>query len=208
MSIKLSAENLSNIAGDVAKPSYTQQDLSAGMLHVGVGNFHRAHQSVYLHRLFEQGYDRDWAIVGAGITDYDVAMRDKLQPQDWLTTVVELDPEKLSARITGSMIDFIEANPLAVIDAMAQPEIRIVSLTVTEGGYYVNAETGGFDESHSDIVADANNPGSPKTVFGIIIAALLKRKENGIAPFTVMSCDNLPENGQVAKHAVLGLAKK
>ncbi len=208
MTIKLSAANLSRITGDVAKPSYAQQDLSAGIVHVGVGNFHRAHQSVYLHRLFEQDLDRDWAIIGAGVTQYDVAMRDKLASQDWLTTVVELDPKQLSAQITSSMIDFIEVNPQAVVEVMAKPEIRIVSLTVTEGGYYVDAETGGFDELHADIQADASNPDSPKTVFGIIIAALLKRKENNIEPFTVMSCDNLPENGQVAKHAVLGLANK
>jgi len=196
MTIKLSAANLSRITGEVAKPSYAQKDLSAGIVHVGVGNFHRAHQGVYLHRLFNEGLDHDWAIIGAGITQYDVAMRDKLAAQDWLTTVVELDPEQLNARITGAMIDFIEVNPQSVIDAMAKPETRIVSLTVTEGGYYVDAETGGFDESHGDILADASNPGTPKTIFGIIIAALLKRKENGT------------KNGQVAKHTVLGLANK
>jgi len=201
MTIKLSAANLSRITGEVAKPSYAPKDLTAGIVHVGVGNFHRAHQGVYLHRLFNKGLDHDWAIIGAGITEYDVAMRDKLAPQDWLTTVVELDPEQLNAQITGSMIDFIDINPQAVIEAMAKPEIRIVSLTVTEGGYYVDAETGGFDESHADILSDTSSPDSPKTVFGIIIAALLKRKENNIEPFTVMSCDNLPENGQVAKHS-------
>ncbi len=208
MATKLSVANLDQITGEVAKPSYRQQDLSAGIIHVGVGNFHRAHQSTYLHRLFEKGLDRDWAIVGAGITKYDEAMRDKLASQDWLTTVVELDPDKLTAKITGAMIDFIEIDPQAIIQAMASPEIRIVSLTVTEGGYYVDAETGGFDHAHADIVADVNNPDSPQTVFGIIIAALKKRMEKEIPPFTVMTCDNLPENGQVAMHAVLGLAKQ
>ena len=172
MATKLSVANLDQITGEVAKPSYRQQDLSAGIIHVGVGNFHRAHQSTYLHRLFEKGLDRDWAIVGAGITKYDEAMRDKLASQDWLTTVVELDPDKLTAKITGAMIDFIEIDPQAIIQAMASPEIRIVSLTVTEGGYYVDAETGGFDHAHADIVADVNNPDSPQTVFGIIIACL------------------------------------
>ena len=208
MTTKLSVANLHQIPNEVEKPSYLQQDLSAGIIHVGVGNFHRAHQSTYLHQLFDKGLDRDWAIIGAGITKYDDAMRNKLASQDWLTTVVELDPEKLSARITGAMIDFLEINPQTIIDAMASPEIRIVSLTVTEGGYYVDAETGGFDQTHTDIIADANNPDSPTTVFGIIIAALKKRKDNDIPPFTVMTCDNLPENGQVAKHTVLGLAKQ
>ncbi len=206
MSTKLSIANLDQISEKVAIPNYHREDISAGIVHIGVGNFHRAHQSIYLNRLFEMGIDRDWGIVGAGITQYDNAMRKKLASQDWLTTVVQLDPDKLTAGITGAMIDFIEIDPQATIDAMAKPEIRIVSLTVTEGGYYVDAESGGFDQSHNDIVADGNNPNSPKTVFGIIIAALRKRKENGLQPFTVMTCDNLPENGHVAQQAVLGLA--
>jgi len=206
MTFKLSIANLDKITDEVAKPSYRREELSAGIVHVGVGNFHRAHQSVYLHRLFDMGHDHDWAIIGTGVTKHDNAMRNKLVEQDWLTTVVELDPEQLSALVTGAMIDFTEINRPAIIDAMAQPEIRIVSLTVTEGGYYIDAETGGFDQTHANIVADSNKPDSPKTVFGLIIAALKKRKEKNIPPFTVMSCDNLPENGQVAKRAVLGLA--
>lgn len=204
----LSVANLAKITDKVRKPSYQPQDLDAGIIHIGVGNFHRAHQSVYLHRLFDMGLDRDWAIIGAGITQYDDAMRSKLAPQDWLTTVVELDPVQLTASVTGAMIDYIEINPPAIIDAMVKREIRIVSLTVTEGGYFVDAETGGFDQTHPDIVADVQNPDSPTTVFGIIIAALKRRKAEGIAPFTVMTCDNLPENGHMAKQAVLGVAAK
>ncbi len=208
MTTKLSIANLDQITDEVAKPSYGREDLSAGILHVGVGNFHRAHQGVYLHRLFDKGMDRDWAIVGAGVTQYDEVMRDKLVVQNWLTTVVELDPNQLTASITGSMIDFLKIDSQTIIDAMTKPEIRIVSLTVTEGGYYVDAQTGGFDDSHADILADAKKPDAPNTVFGMIIAALKKRQENGVLPFTVMSCDNLPENGQVAKYTVLGLAEK
>jgi mannitol 2-dehydrogenase len=205
--VKLSLASLDSVNPEVAKPSYKRDDLSPGIVHVGVGNFHRAHQAMYLHKLFETGRDLDWAIVGAGVKHFDVAMRDKLEPQDWLTTVVELDPNGFSARITGSMIDFAEVDSATLIDLMARPEIRIVSLTVTEGGYYVDAKTGGFDAGHPEIVADAKNPDEPKTVFGIIIAALMRRSAGGIPPFTVMSCDNLPENGHVARNAVLGLAK-
>lgn len=206
MTTRLSRASLGQVTVKVAKPSYRKEDLSAGIVHVGVGNFHRAHQNIYLHKLFEMGLDRDWAILGAGVTPYDEALRNKLESQDWLTTIVELDPVQLTATVTGAMVDYIEINPQAIIDAMAQPEIRIVSLTITEGGYFVNAETGGFDQSHALITADANQPETPKTVFGIIIAALKKRKENKLPPFTVMTCDNLPENGHVAKNAVLGLA--
>lgn len=208
MPTKLSLATLGEINKEVAKPNYKRSDLSAGIIHVGVGNFHRAHQATYLHQLFNKGQDHDWALIGAGVKHFDVAMRDRLAPQDWLTTIVELDPEKLSAKIIGSMIDFIEVDPKKLIEAMAQPEIRIVSLTVTEGGYYVDANTGGFDKSHPEIVFDIQNPTTPKSVFGIMIAALLQRREKGLAPFTIMSCDNLPENGHVARNTVLGLASE
>lgn len=201
----LSAESLEQIT-TVSRPSYKRTDLSPGIVHVGIGNFHRAHQSTYMHHLFELGIDHDWAIVGAGVTKYDEAMRQRLEQQDWLTTVVRLDPAKLSGAVIGSMIEFVEVNPDSLIEVMARPNIRIVSLTVTEGGYFVDAETGGFDTTHPDIVKDAANTDAPNTVFGIIIAALLKRRADGIQPFTVMTCDNLPENGHVARQAVLGLA--
>ncbi len=207
MATKLSLDTLNDISESVAKPSYRREELSAGIIHVGIGNFHRAHQAWYLHRLFETGSDLDWALVGAGVKHFDAAMRERLEPQDWLTTVVELDPKGFSATIIGSMIDFKTVDPQALVDAMAAPEIRIVSLTVTEGGYFVDANTGGFDDKHPEILLDQQNPDTPKTVFGIIIAALMKRKAAGIEPFTVMSCDNLPENGHVARNTVLGLAK-
>jgi len=207
MTVLLSNSTLDQIDSEVSTPNYRQQDLTAGIIHIGVGNFHRAHQSMYMHKLFELGEDRDWAIVGAGVKHYDEVMRAKLESQDWLTTVVELDPKKLTASVTGAMIDFLEIDPQGLIKAMVAPNIRIVSLTVTEGGYFVDAQTGGFDASHPEVVADAKNLESPGTVFGVIVSALIKRKENGIPPFTVMTCDNLPENGHVAKQAVLGLGK-
>ncbi len=207
MSVKLSLDSLGHISSTVSKPTYLRSDLSPGIVHIGTGNFHRAHQALYLHRLFEMGIDFDWAIIGSGIKRFDEAMRNRLKPQDWLTTVVELDPVRLSATVSGPMIDFIPIDPQMLIETMAQPNIRIVSLTVTEGGYFVDAESGGFNHQHPDIIADIEYPDSPKTVFGIIIAALMKRREAGIPAFTVMSCDNLSENGHVARRTMLGLAK-
>lgn len=206
MAQKLSLAALGSLPDNVAAPRYSRADLSPGIVHVGVGNFHRAHQAIYLHRLFESGRDRDWAIIGAGVKPYDAAMRARLEGQDWLTTVVELDPAGFSATVSGVMIDFAEVDPEALIATMASPEIRIVSMTVTEGGYYVDAKTGGFDGNHPDIAGDIADPAHPKTVFGIIIEALMRRRAAGLPPFTVMSCDNLPENGRVARNAVLGLA--
>ncbi|MDA8870236.1 mannitol dehydrogenase family protein [Rhizobiaceae bacterium] len=205
--VPLSQATLSAIPGDVTLPGYDRSTLSRGILHVGLGNFHRAHQAVYLDRLFALGEDHDWALVGASLRENDRAVRDDLADQDWLTTVVELEPAGYTARVCGSMIDYAEISPVAVVAAMSDPAIRIVSLTITEGGYYVDATTGGFDVGHDDIRHDAAHPEKPNTVFGCILAALRARREAGAEPFTVMSCDNLPENGHVARNAVLGLAR-
>ncbi len=207
MTVKLNSAALAALPQGVEAPGYDRAALSPGILHVGVGNFHRAHMAVYLDRLFATGEGHDWALVGAGVRLSDEAMRERLKEQDWLTTVVELDPAGLHACVVGSMIDFAPVEPAAVIARMADPAIRIVSLTITEGGYFVDAKTGGFDTGHPDIRADADTPDTPKTVFGMILAALKARREAGRAPFTVLSCDNLPENGHVAKQAVAGLAR-
>ncbi len=205
---KLSLATLEDLDPAIGRPSYARDDLSAGIVHIGVGNFHRAHQAVYLDKLFDKGLDLDWAIVGAGIKPYDADMRSKLKSQDWLSTVVELEPNGLHPRITGAMIGFSEIEPASLLTALTRPEIRIVSLTITEGGYYVDAQTDGFDVNHPDIQKDIANPGAPETIFGILISALGLRKDTGLLPFTIMSCDNLPENGKVAKRALLGLAKE
>lgn len=207
MALQLNASALTMLPEGVAGPGYDRTRLKAGILHVGVGNFHRAHMAVYLDRLFSLGADHHWAILGAGVRPTDAAMRERLAAQDWLTTVVELDPNGLNARVTAAMIGFVPVEPEATVAAMADPAIRIVSLTITEGGYYVDAQSGGFDAAHPDMAADAAAPRTPRSVFGMILAALRRRRAAGIAPFTVMSCDNLPENGHVTRRAVTGLAR-
>lgn len=193
----------------VQMPSYDRSKLKAGIVHIGLGNFHRAHMAVYLDDLFAKGLAQDWAILGAGVRAGDARMREALLAQDCLSTVIELDPSGHVARRVGSMIGFVEVQPdnAALIAAMADPAIRIVSLTVTEGGYFVDPATGAFDPAHPDIVADGANPTRPATAFGAILAALRLRRDAGVAPFTVMSCDNLPGNGHVTQAAVVGLAR-
>jgi len=208
MSVKLSAASLSALPAGVVAPQYRRSDLSPGIVHIGVGNFHRAHQAVYLDDLFNAGRDHDWAIIGAGVRDPDVTIREKLKEQDWLTTVVEQEADTTKIRITGSMIDFVKPyDTAALLDTLSAPNIRIVSLTVTEGGYYISPATQRFDPAHPDIVADAQRPDAPKTAFGLIAAGLKRRRAAGTAPFTVMSCDNIPGNGHVAENAVAGLAE-
>lgn len=199
--------NMNTRSQTVHLPAYDRSKLRPGIVHIGLGNFHRAHMAVYLDDLFAMGLSQDWAILGAGVREGDARMRDALIAQDCLSTVIELDPAGKSARRIGAMTGFIEvqADNAALIAAMAAPEIRIVSLTVTEGGYFIDPATGEFDPSAPEIAADAANP--HRTAFGAIIAALKLRRAAGTQPFTVMSCDNLPGNGHVTEAAVVGLAR-
>jgi mannitol 2-dehydrogenase len=122
--------------------------------------------------------------------------------------VVEQDEGHMQARVTGAMIGFLTpGDAAAIIERLADPGIKIVSLTITEGGYFIDPASGHFNPTHPDIVADAKNVAAPKTVFGIILAGLVKRREDGIVPFTVMSCDNIPHNGRVTAEGIVGLAE-
>jgi mannitol 2-dehydrogenase len=208
MSLKLSSRVLAHLPPNIAAPRYRRSDLTPGILHFGVGNFHRAHQAVYLDDLFNAGRDHDWAIIGAGVLPAEKTGREKLQEQDWLTTVVEQDSGHVAARITAAMVDFLVPGEAAeIIAKLADPSIRIVSMTITEGGYYIDPASGVFNPAHPDIVRDAIDNAHPKTVFGLVLAGLMRRREEGTPPFTVMSCDNIPHNGKVTADAVVGLAK-
>ena len=208
MTTRLCTENLDAIATTAATFKYDRSSLTAGIVHFGVGNFHRAHQAVYLDALFNTGKDHDWAIIGAGVLPSDEQMRQILSDQDFLTTVVEQSAQRSQARVTGAMIDALPSNdPATVIRTLADPAIRIVSLTITEGGYFIDPASGVFDPQHPQILADGSTPDDPKTVFGLMVAGLNRRRQAGIAPFTVMSCDNVPHNGVVARNAVVGLAE-
>ncbi len=207
--MKLSDANLGELQGSISVPGYDRSNLSPGIVHIGLGNFHRAHQSWYLHRLFELGLDRDWAIVGAGVRPFDATQREKLAAQDYLTTLIELDPAGTSAEIVGSMIDYVpvESGNQSLIKQMADPAIRIVTLTVTEGGYYLDPATREFDSLNPDIQHDVQQPESPATAFGAIVAALRLRRQRGTGPFTIQSCDNLRGNGNITRQTVVSLAR-
>ena len=206
--VALSLDTLDQLPAGVGRPTYRRADLTPGIVHIGLGNFHRGHQAWYLHRLMQQGLALDWAIIGAGVRPGDARMRDSLLAQDCLTTLIELDPAGISAEVIGSMIDFVpvEDGHRALITAMSDPQIRIVSLTVTEGGYYRDA-SGALDMAHPDIVHDIAHPDTPRTAFGAMVAALRNRKQAGHAPFTGQSCDNLQGNGTILRQTLIGLAR-
>lgn len=207
--MKLSNKTLGQLPDGISRPNYDRSDLTAGIVHIGCGNFHRAHMAVYLDDLFNLGKSHEWAIIGAGVRANDAQMRAMLMEQDFLSSVIELDPAGKSARVVGAMIDFlpVEQGNQALIAAMSNPSIRIVSLTVTEGGYFIDPKTGSFNADHPDIIYDGAHPDRPETAFGAMIAALKIRRENDDAPFTVMCCDNVPHNGDVTRDAVVGLAQ-
>ena len=208
MTTKLCTQNLDKISATASVPAYDRAALSPGILHFSVGNFHRAHQAVYLDALFCTGVNHDWAIIGAGVMPSDERMRQTLKAQDFLATVVEQSAVNSIARVTGAMIDFLKPeNSSEIIRALIDPAIRIVSLTITEGGYFVDPASGEFDPGHPEIIADGANPEGPKTVFGLIVMALKQRRNKNIPAFTVMSCDNVPDNGEVTRNAVAGLAR-
>lgn len=204
--LSLSNKTLDQLTID--RPHYDRSSLTAGIVHIGVGNFHRAHQAWYLHRLMQAGQAHDWAIIGAGVRAYDATMREKLLDQDCLTTLIQLDPKTVSAEVIGSMINYlpIEEGNAPLIAQMADPAIRIVAMTVTESGYYIDPVTNAFDAAHPDMQHDAANPDTPRSAFGAIVAALRARRNAGHAAFTGLSCDNVQGNGDIMRQTVVSLA--
>jgi mannitol 2-dehydrogenase len=206
--IELCGANLRLIPPGVAVPYYDRRYCTQHIVHIGVGGFHRAHQAVYLDDLLQQEESSGWGICGVGLLPQDRAMHKALKPQDCLYTVVEADGTACHARVIGSVLDHLYApgDPEGVLARMADPQCRIVSLTITEGGYRVNRWTGEFEEWHPEIQHDLQHPHRPAGCFGYLAEALDRRRKRGVPPFTVLSCDNLQHNGDVAKKAVLAFA--
>lgn len=208
--VALGTATLGELPAEVAVPAYDRSALTPGIVHFGVGGFHRAHQAMYLDALMNAGQAQEWAIVGVGTMPGDARMRDAMRAQDCLYTLVVKHPDgSREARVIGCMVDYLFApdDPQAVLDRLADPATRIVSLTVTEGGYHVNQVTGQFDPDAPDLQADLAGDGLPRSVFGFLTEALAMRRARGIPPFTVMSCDNLPGNGDVARKMLTAFAQ-
>ena len=212
-SVPLTEATLAALRPEVARPSYDRDTVRAGIVHIGVGNFHRAHQAMFVDRLLETG-NEDWGICGVGLLPHDAEMRDALAAQDGLYTLVTVTPDGTeSARVVGSVIEYLFApdDPDAVLAKLTAPETRIVSLTITEGGYGIDENTGTFSPQDDATRADLDGFESgtpPRSALGFLVTALARRRALGTAPFTVMSCDNIQGNGAVARTAVLGFADR
>ncbi|WP_346293050.1 mannitol dehydrogenase family protein [Sphaerothrix gracilis] len=208
--VKLTEGNLSHLPELVRIPKYDRSQVTHGLVHFGVGGFHRAHQALYLDNYLEQHPNSDWSICGVGLLEFDRKMRDVMHSQNCLYTLVERSPAGDNARIIGSISQYLFApdDHEAVIAILAAPQCRIVTLTITEGGYYVVEGTGEFDVGHPTIQHDLQNPDEPHGIYGFLAAALNRRQQRGIPPFTVLSCDNLQGNGDLVGSMLTAFAKR
>jgi fructuronate reductase len=201
---RLSNEAIDALGRDVTRPGYDRASVTPGIVHLGVGAFHRAHQAAYVDECLAAG-QTDWGIIAASLRSSET--RDALQPQDGLYTLAIRGDAEETLRVIGSILDIAVApeNPASLILAMADPAIRIVTLTVTEKAYLRNPE-GGLDLNHPDIRADLAEPRHPRTIYGFITEALVQRRAAGHPPFTILSCDNLPANGRTLHRLIIDFA--
>jgi mannitol-1-phosphate/altronate dehydrogenase len=204
----LTARTLDGHAARVDVPTYDRSSLEAGVVHIGVGGFHRAHQAVYFDELAEQRVSMDWGIVGVGLRSG--RMRAALAPQDCLYTVLERGAGGERARVVGAMRGCLVGpqDPETVVGMLSRPQTRLVTVTVTGGGYHVDPATGALDTCAPPIAHDLRHPRFPVSLPGYLAEALDRRRRGGIAPFTVLSCDNVPGNGAVVRQAVTELAAR
>ena len=205
----LGAATLTSLAGSLPVPTYDRSRVRVGIVHLGVGAFHRSHQAMYVDRLLEQGLAQDWGICGVGVLPSDRRMAEVMAAQDCLyTLVIKHADGTFEPRVVGSIVEYLLApdDPDAVVEKMAGETTRIVSLTVTEGGYNIAPLTGEFEATDPDVVQDLRPGAALRTSFGLVTEALVRRRDRGLAPFTVVSCDNIEHNGDVARRSFAAFA--
>jgi fructuronate reductase len=205
--MRLSEKSLSQLPASVGRPSYDRSQVVGAIVHLGIGAFHRAHQAMFTDAVLASG-DLSWGIVGAGVISAE--MKNALVPQDGLYALAEMGADSEKVKVIGSIVEVLGGAEDAdkLLAKMSDISTRIVSITVTEKGYYLDPATGKLQLQAPAIAADLASPETPKTILGLIVQSLKKRKAAGILPFTVLSCDNLPNNGKLAKAAVLAFARE
>ncbi len=208
--MQLNQQNLTQLPAELNLPTYDRSQIKAGIVHVGVGGFHRSHEAYYTDELLRSGNGSDWGICGVGLREADRKIATALQEQDYLYTLIIKHPDGLvQNRVIGSLVGFLLGcdDATAVIEQMANPDTKIVSLTITEGGYNVDPVSGEFDANNADAMHDIQNPMEPRLVFGYLTAALRLRRARGLPAFTVQSCDNIQHNGDLTQKMLLGFAR-
>ncbi len=198
-----------SLPDSIQQPRYDRRALKTRIVHFGFGAFHRAHQALLTDRVLN-ALGGDWGICEISLFSGDKLMS-ALRAQDHLYTVLEKGPEGNQAIIVGAVKECLNAKLdglEAIIEKFCEPQVAIVSLTVTEKGYCIDPATGRLDTSNERIVHDLQNPLAPHSAPGILVEALSRRRERGLRPFTVLSCDNIPDNGHVVRNAIIGMAEK
>ena len=208
---QLNTENLSKISESITVPAYDRASVKTGIVHVGIGGFHRSHEAFYTDQLLHDPSNSDWGICGVALLEFDTKIHQTLKDQNGLYTLIvkELDGTQ-TTKVIGSIVEYLYApeNTLAVIEKMASPEVKIISLTITEGGYNYNEATKEFDFNTPSIQHDLEHADAPKTIFGYLTQALKLRKERGLKGCTIQSCDNIQGNGHMTKRMLLSYVSK
>ncbi len=195
----------SSLPSSVAQPAYDRHAAATGVVHLGLGAFHKAHQAVVYEAALNSG-DLRWGVLGASLRSRGV--RDQLAPQGGLYTVTAREGSNEQTQLIGALRGVLVApeDPVQLVQAMAKPEVHLVTLTVTEKGYKLDPAAGALIHDDPDLAADLKSLERPRTAPGFIVAALAKRRAAGLKPFTTLSCDNLPHNGKRLREAVLAMA--
>jgi mannitol 2-dehydrogenase len=203
----LSHNTLPQLAAHVAVPAYDRSALVPSVVHISVGAFHRSHQAVYFDELAQRGISAEWGLVGVGL--HRPEMREALAAQDGLYTVVSRSAVRDEARVIGVIGRYLYApeDGPAVIAALADPRTRVVTLTITGYAYHVDPRTGAFDERDPGVAAELADPSGPSSALGFLVEGLARRRGAGLPGFTVLSCDNVPDNGAMTRTAVVSYAR-
>jgi fructuronate reductase len=202
---RLSSHTLAALPPEAAAPAYDRSAARGGVVHLGVGAFHRGHQAAVFDQILRAG-DLDWAVRGVSLRSPEV--RDRLAPQDGLYALQVLDGAEVQTRIIGALQDVVVApqDPELVVERLADPAVHLATLTITEKGYHLDPATLELAWADPDIRHDLASPQASRTAPGLLAEALMRRRTRGLAPLTVLSCDNLPANGEGLRQAVLSLA--
>ena len=208
--LPINAQTISSLKARLDVPGYDRTRIKTGIAHIGIGGFHRAHQAAYMDALFEKGAALDWGICAIALLPQDEAVYRNLVAQDGFYTLMHKDLDgQVTARIIGSIIEVLWAPdaPLLTIEKLAHPDIRIITLTITEGGYNVSPE-GDFNWDNEAVLWDLQHPNTPKTVFGFLYSALKLRYARGVKGLSLQSCDNMEHNGRVLERMLKAFIQK
>ena len=210
-SLYLNMENIEAIKKSASTPLFDRDQVKTSIAHIGVSNFHRSHQAYYMHNLIEQHHELNYGICGIDLLDSDRKTYNVLKDQDGLYTLITKDATNThKPKIIGSIVEYFfgPENPMAVIERLANPDIKIISLTIAEDGYHLNEITGEFNQKHPAVAEEIINPFNPKTVFGYLTQAFKLRKLRGLSGCTILSCDNIKNNGDTMKLSFLNYVSK